>query len=92
MDVQKAAADKRTLDILEQLSLLLDTGVERGALEALLQLVRAGCEPQVHMCKLSGVPAVGFSVIQHVSCLNRAAALGLRWWHISGAISPQRAH
>lgn len=46
MDVQTALADKETLDILEQLSVLLDTGLERPALEALLNLVRAGCDPQ----------------------------------------------
>lgn len=46
MDIQQAAADKQTLDILEKLSVLLDAGVARGSLEALLHLVRAGCEPQ----------------------------------------------
>lgn len=81
MDVQKAAADKRTLDILEQLSVLLDTDVERGALEALLHLVRAGCEPQVRLYKLpyklSGSFAVDSRAMKHVSSPNYAA-FGLR--------------
>lgn len=47
MDVDKAAADGRTLDVLEQIAALLDCQLERGALDALLQLVRAGCNPEV---------------------------------------------
>jgi len=46
MDVDKAAADGRTLDVLEQIAALLDCQLERGALDALLQLVRAGCNPE----------------------------------------------
>lgn len=47
MDLDKAAADGRTLDILDQISALLDARLDRGALDALLQLVRAGCNPEV---------------------------------------------
>ena len=46
MEPEKAAANGRTLDVLEQISALLDTRLERGALDALLQLVRAGCDPE----------------------------------------------
>ena len=47
MDVETVKRQKETLDIVEGLSDILDTGLDRPTLDILVQLCQAGCNPEV---------------------------------------------
>ena len=49
MDQASIAKAKRTLDVVEELSGLLNTGLNRNELSILLALIENGCNPEVRL-------------------------------------------
>lgn len=46
-DLPRQVQAKQTLDTVQALSEILDTGLDRTSLDLLLQLLEAGCNPEV---------------------------------------------
>lgn len=54
MDQASVSTARRTLDIVEELSGLLNTGLSRNELSVLIALIENGCNPEVSSCKKPG--------------------------------------